>query len=27
MKAKINIQEVEVYRIIIDYIKHEHEGV
>jgi len=27
MKAKINIQEVEVYRIRIDYIKPGHEGV
>jgi len=27
MKVKINAQEVEVYRIIIDYIKLRHEGV
>jgi len=27
MKAKINIQEVEVNKIRIDYIKPEHEGV
>jgi len=27
MKAKINIQEVEVNRIRIDYIKPGHEGV
>jgi len=27
MKAKINTQEVEVYRIRIDYIKPRHEGV
>jgi len=27
MKAKINIQEVGIYRIRIDYIKFGHEGV
>jgi len=27
MKAKINTQDVELYRIIIDYIKPGHEGV
>jgi len=27
MKANINTQEVKVYRIRIDYIKHGHEGV
>jgi len=27
MKAKINTQEVEVYKFIIDYIKPGHEGV
>jgi len=27
MKAKINIQEVEVYIVRIDYIKTRHKGV
>ena len=27
MKAKINIQEVEVYKIRIDYIKLGHKGI